>query len=133
MLCFINCKKTHEFEVDEGWFYLVMKNNEYFTTHDNFNNRSSNFNEYQLWGALNNKEKKELETLLTDKNYHSSADPASCTIDRCIINIKDNKIDKIYYLGCTGDMIYVYTEGVLLKRIGLNDKGLKLLDSILDY
>lgn len=129
LLLLASCNSNRRCYIEYSNKYVVVKPKEvnYFTSH-NFDLKELNCEDFSVIDVLTQEQEELLKVLMIDTSFHSFFDPASCTIDRCIIHVDSHgEVAEKIFLGCAGNVLLVYSRDTITK-IGISEeKGIPVL------
>jgi len=80
---------------------------------------------------IKTEQKKVINEIIINEQYHSKSNLGTCKVNGCIIEIEKNKIKNKIFLTCNNVQIIFFEDSKFIRSILLNEQGILEMDKFL--
>jgi len=122
----ISCKQTMKLEND---YYYASANTDIDDDTEKLN--ELNLRAFNKLIPIKTEQKKVINEIIINEQYHSKSNLGTCKVNGCIIEIEKNKIKNKIFLTCNNVQIIFFEDSKFIRSILLNEQGILEMDKFL--
>ena len=122
----ISCKQTMKLE--NGYYYASANTD----IDDNIEKLNElNLRAFNKLIPIKTEQKKVINEIIINEQYHSKSNLGTCKVNGCIIKIEKNKIKNKIFLTCNNVQIIFFKDSKFIRSMLLNEQGILEMDKFL--